>query len=239
MYHKKAFFIIAVFFLSACSSVSQQATSSDVAQQDLAYKIYKENLTRHNPRAAVINVQLAMGYLEQGNTQQAKHKIELAMQQDKNSSLVMGGMAYFLEKTGEPEAADTYYRAAIKLAQNKGEANNNYGAFLCRKKQYTQAIQYFLMAVADQRYTTPGEAYENAGLCALKIPDQQLAAQYFRKALEKQPKLSTSLLELGAISYDTANYAAADKYLKQYNKFAEPTQRSVWLAERVSQGLNA
>jgi type IV pilus assembly protein PilF len=239
MYKKTLFTaVLVVAVLSACTTTTDHKKSSDLDQQDLAYKLYRENLTRHNPRAAKINVQLAMGYLKQGNVQQAQSKMELAMQQDKQSSVVLGGMAYFLEKTGEPEKADAYYRQAIQHAEDKGEANNNYGAFLCRKKHYSDAITYFLKAVNDQHYQTAGEAYENAGICALKIPDERLAEHYFRKALEKQPRLPTALLEMGTISYDGGNYTLADDYLRQYKKLAEPTPQSIWLAEQIAHEID-
>jgi len=230
--------IVCMFALCACATTKEQKKFSDAEQQDLAYQFYRENLTRHNPRAAKINVQMGMGYLERGNIEQAQRKLDLAMQQDGKSSLVLDGMAYFLESTGEPERAEIYYRQAIDYAENKGEANNNYGTFLCRQKQYTKAIDYFLTAINDTHYTTPGKAYENAGLCALKIPNKKLAEKYFLKALQKQPRSPTSLLEMGYISYDKNRYAVANNYLKRYNALVTPTSQSIWLAGQIAREID-
>nr|WP_241480565.1 type IV pilus biogenesis/stability protein PilW [Legionella norrlandica] len=94
------------------------------------------------------------------------------------------------------DQAKLYYHKAILLSGNDGAQLNNYGAFLCRQGDYKNAEIYFLKAVKDQNYVNTSGAYENAGLCAMAVPDDEKAMLYFTKALNQDPSRKESLYEL-------------------------------------------
>jgi type IV pilus assembly protein PilF len=146
--------------------------------------------------ASDINVQLGLAYLNQCDTARAKEKLLLALQEAPNSITSLDAMGYFLEKTGDSHGAEKYYQHAIKIAPNNGAVLNNYGTFLCRQRKPKEAIMLFLKAVQDKYYVNSAEAYENAGLCALTIPNQAQTKQFFVKALQQDPKRVLSKLEL-------------------------------------------
>jgi type IV pilus assembly protein PilF len=146
--------------------------------------------------AALYNTQLGLAYLKQGDRPRAKRKLVTALAQAPNSPSVNAGLAYFMEKTGEMKRAAFYYRQAMLLAPGRGAQLNNYGAFLCRRGHYRAAETYFLKAVNDAQYEHTASAYENAGLCAMAIPDYPKAIHYFKKALEHDPLRKQSLNEL-------------------------------------------
>ena len=149
-----------------------------------------------NKKAAGFNVQLGLGYMEQGQMERAKQKLVLALRQAPNWPPALDAMAFYAEKTGELETAKQYYRRSLDIAPNDGNVQNNYGAFLCRNGHLREAEQYFLRAVQDKTYLAAAEAYENAGLCALKIPDQKKAIFYFEKALLYSPGRAQTIAEL-------------------------------------------
>lgn len=158
--------------------------------------------TPQNTMAANYNTELAIGYLQQGDFARAKAKLLLAEQQSPKNPAVQDAMAYFLERTGEPQRAAQYYQKALQLAPKSGKTQNNYGAFLCRQGQYHAAIEHFRLAVQDPNYLNPSQVYENAGLCALKIPDRKMASSFFRQALQQNPQSATALFELAKLSYN-------------------------------------
>lgn len=203
--------------------------------QEEVHRINKAEL--HNPKAARINTRLGVTYLQQGDNDRAKMKLLLAQKQDPKSPEVMGAIAYFFERTGEPDDAKRYYLSAILLDPTKGESLNNYGAFLCRQGEFDLAEQHFMLAVKDQRYSSPGEAYENAGLCALKNNKVESAQTYFVKALQKQPQLPNALIELAKISYDRGEIVRSNGYLRRYARVHKPTARSLGLGIRVAQEM--
>lgn len=176
----------------------------------------KQNIT-----AAGYNVQLGLAYLRQAKMPQAKAKFLKALQQAPNWPAAQEAMAYFLEITGDKQAAENYYLQAIKLAPSDGAALNNYGTFLCRVKRQQVAEKMFLLAIKNPNYLNSAAAYENAGLCALTLPNIAAAQYYFQKALQQEPTRVTVLLELAKIAYRQGNARLATTYLSRYKNLSD------------------
>jgi len=155
--------------------------------------------------AADDNVQLGLAYLEQDDVARAKGKLLMALQQAPSWYVTQDAMGYFLETTGDNQAAEKYYLQALQAAPKNGAALNNYGVFLCRTKRPLQAEQLFLKAINDPNYLNTAEVYENAGLCALTMPtpDKTKAKYYFTKALQEDPKRSVAQMELSILAGNT------------------------------------
>lgn len=158
-----------------------------------------DQVSEKNQTAANYNADLGLAYLKQGDIRLAKSKLLLAESQSPNDPLILDSMAYFLETTGEIETAERYYLQAIKYSPKEGAVQNNYGAFLCRHKRYRESIEHFLLAAQDTHYLNTASVYENAGLCALKIPDKKLAKEYLQKSLANDPGRKTTKKELAKL----------------------------------------
>lgn len=155
-----------------------------------------------NTQAANYNVELGLGYLQEGDLIRAKHKLLLAEQQAPNNPAVHDAMAYFFERVGETSKAECYYQKAVQLMPRSGATQNNYGTFLCRQKRYQQALLHFQLAIADPSYLYSAQVYENAGLCALRIPDHQAAIAFFKRALQQNPNNRRVLFEMAKLGYN-------------------------------------
>ncbi len=191
----------------------------------------------YNPKAADLNIQLALGYLDQGDIERSKTKLLLAQKQNPNSSEISGAMAYYYDKIGNAKEADRYYRQAYSRASDKGDAANNYGVFLCRQKNYTDADRYFEKAVNDPSYVHTAQAYENLGLCAVAKPDPVSAKKYFLQALRIDQTLATSLLQMAQLSFQAKDFPEANHYLDYYSAVGQNSADVLWLKIQVAQGL--
>lgn len=191
------------------------------------------NIITYNPKAAETNLQLAVGYLQEENTQKAKQKLLLAEQEDPKSPFVWDTYAYFYAKTGDDDKAMSNYKKALSLAPHNGKILNNFGVYLCRKGKYQTAIDYFSLAVEDKTYLTTAEAYENAGLCALSIPNKPLAKSFFLKAVSNDISLKDANIELAKMAFDDKNNDEALFYLKRYNTYHQPSSESLWLEAQL------
>lgn len=189
-------------------------------EQDGYYNLHK---------AASINAELALAYLQAGDVKRAKSRLLLAAKQDRHSAFVQDAMGYFYERTGQVSVAKTHYLRAIRLSNGQGTTLNDYGTFLCRQHQYSKSLSYFLKAANDPHYLSVGQAYENAGTCALAIPDYAQARLYFQKAIAYDPRQSNALLALSNIALVEQDYAAAQASLDQFNALAAPTAESLYL----------
>lgn len=158
-----------------------------------------ENSEETKTKLAEINIQLGMAYLGQQDVQRAKQKLFLALEENPQLPETWYSLAYFEESTGNQILARKYYLKAVELAPERGDVQNNFGTYLCRSGHYQEAIQHFETAVQDIHYLDTAAAYENAGLCSLKIPDKKAAKQYFKLALEQDPKREASAKELAKL----------------------------------------
>ena len=182
----------------------------------------KEKQDDKQAKAARINVQLGAAYLERKDLVRAKQKFLLATKEAPELPEVWYSLAYFFETTGNQEQAKQYYMKALALAPSRGDVLNNYATYLCRKGNFQVAIQHFLKAVQDAEYLDASSAYENAGLCAEKIPDRKLAIQYFNKALLEDPARPVSLIELAELHYQEGNHQLANAELNQFLQISSP-----------------
>lgn len=188
---------------------------------------------------AKINDRLGLAYLEQKDIARAKQKFLLALDEAPNIPDTWFSMAYFLEVTGEKEEAKTYYLKSVALAPKRGDVHNNYGTFLCRSGNYQESIQQFDLAAKDINYVDTASAYENAGSCALQIPNKKLAATYFNKAILADPDRTFSTFELAQITYELGNYQKSKLYLEQYLALASPSKESYALGDKIDAKLGA
>ena len=187
--------------------------------------------------AAQINTQLGLGYLEHQEVQRAKQKLLLALQEAPQIPETWYSMAYFLEVTGETEQAKADYLKAISLAPQRGDVHNNYGTFLCRAGDYPGAIDHFLLAVKDPDYVDSASAYENAGLCAMKIPDKKLALHYFNQAILQDPNYSTSLFEAAKLNYEEGDYSIAIRRIDEFLALMPETPAALQLRAKINKKL--
>jgi len=189
-------------------------------------------------KAALANVELGLGYLSEGQISRAKVKLIRAIQLAPHIAEPHSAMAYFLEQVGDFEAARQSYKKAVRLAVQKGAVYNNYGAFLCRQGRLKEADRAFQQALEDKEYPYTAEIYENAGLCAIKVPNIRLAEAYLIQAVQQNPKKVQALLELTHIYIQQGKLDNAKHRLAHYQHYAAPNARSVWLALQLANALS-
>ncbi len=222
-----AVLIMMVAGLSGCAtSTIDNATTS-----------FRDNGHYDPKRAASINMQLGLGYLKQGNIERAKSKLLLALKQNDSNPSIQSAMGYFYETTGNIPLAKQFYLKSIALASDHGDLQNNYGTFLCRQGQYRQSIPYFVRAATNPDYLQVADAYENAGICALSIPNKAQATEFFNKAILNDPKRARSFLELATIAFENKQYTQAKRYLNRFNRITIANSRSLWLGIQVAEKI--
>ncbi len=211
--------------LSACSSTGK---SSDTLTP-----------TADRPDTlAETNVKLGIGYMQQGKPDVALGKLQRALELDPGLASGHNAIAILYEQLGKLDLAGEHYQHAVELKPQDSAARNNYGAFLCGKRnQLDKAEQQFLEALKNPLYDTPEFAYENAGLCAKRKPDMAKAEQYFRKALELSPRMPGSLYQMSLINFEAQRYLPARAYFQRYAEIARHTPQSLWLGIRIEREL--
>jgi type IV pilus assembly protein PilF len=230
--------ISASLCLMAGCKMTQENSQQNAGMTADGLSTSNQSVQRAKADTAKINAQLGIAYLEQKNVQRAKQKLLLALKQDPTIPEPWYSMAYFLEATGNSVEAQKYYLRAVEVAPGRGDAQNNYGTFLCRSGQYKESIKHFMVAANTSDYLDPAAAYENAGLCAMKIPAYKQAAEYFNQALLKDPARTLSLLKLADVDLKLGKLHDAKGLLTQYSLVATPTPEYHQLVAKLDQQLS-
>ena len=183
------------------------------------------------------NVQLANVYLQRGQIEFAKEKLDKALAIDPENSQANNMMAVLQWRFKDYDAAERYFKVAVREDKKNAEAQNNFGAFLCERNRIDEAETWFRKAVANPLYKTPAAAYENAALCFYKVGAHPKSEIYFRKALTADPRLPNSLYHMARITYDSGRTLAARGFLQRYFQAAQDTPQVLLLAVRIERAL--
>nr|WP_279573730.1 type IV pilus biogenesis/stability protein PilW [Volucribacter amazonae] len=147
-------------------------------------------------QAAKARIELALGYLAQQDTQQAKINLDRAFAHAPNYYLVHSALAYFYQKQGEVAQAEQAYRTAIELDPKQGDSYNNYATFLCAQGRFEQAYAQFERALNSPHYYHQTDTYENLVLCSAAAKDKTRLQQYFTQLQQQDPQRANPLFPL-------------------------------------------
>lgn len=191
-----------------------------------------------NEASAKINARLGLAYLQQGNYELALEKLEKALEQDPKQAIVHHYLAELHRQLNSMDEAEKHYKNALKLTPDDYSLHNNFGVFLCDKKDFDGAERGFLMAVQTAPVHKPRyEFYENLAQCMMRKPDWEKAEKYFRIALDVNPRLPVSLYQMARLSFENKKYLRARAFFQRYVELSTHTAETLWLGVRIEREL--
>lgn len=187
------------------------------------------------PDRVQAQLDLARGYLEQGNTERARNSLNKALEIDPKAVEVNVLLAVLNAAESEYALAERHFKIALEIDPDNSQALNNYGSYLYGRERYDEAVVHLRRLVKDTDYRARSQAYENLGLAELKIGAVAEARESFSRALQlsfSQPRAS---LELAQIAYDEGNYDEAAEYFDGFRTQARQSSRSLCLGMKLAQ----
>ena len=189
--------------------------------------------------AAVANMNLGAGYLQQGRLDLAVERLRRALVQNPRLVQAHSTIALAYDQLGDLEQAEMHFRRATELDSSDGGAANAYAVFLCsRQNRWTDAAPYFRRAVANPRYPTPEAALTNAGVCARSAGDLDAAMENFRAALARNPTFPDALLNMMDLAYESGNFLQARAFVQRYLDSYPATAPVLWHCFNVERELD-
>jgi type IV pilus assembly protein PilF len=183
--------------------------------------------------AARFNTQLGVNHMQRGDLEEARERLERAVQQDPTLPTAHAALGILYERVGDARRAGDHLRRAMQLAPEDPGMRNNYGGFLCRQGERREGIRHFEAAASNAYFRRPEVAFTNAGVCARGIPDEELAEAYFRRALDVNRNFTDALLQLADLSLQTDRALQARAFIQRYEGVAAPTAHSLMLARNI------
>jgi type IV pilus assembly protein PilF len=212
--------VVVAVMLAACTSSAERQREKETAA-----------------RGAAAYTELGVEYFRLGDYEQARTKLEKALELDPDYPQAHGAIALLYEKVSETRLAEKHYKKALRLNPDNAREQNNYGQFLCFQNRYKQANEEFMKAAKSPFYASPQVPLTNAGLCAKRVPDAEQAEQYFRQALQVDPKFAPALLQMAIAKFEAGQFLSARAYLERFQQVAEHNPESLWLAVRTEYAL--
>jgi type IV pilus assembly protein PilF len=180
-------------------------------------------------QAAQDNVALAIQYLKAGNRDAAMQKVQKAIDEDPDNANAYTAEALIYNADQDTSKAKSAYKTAMRKAPDDPGIQNDYAVFLCQHGSAKESIDYFIGAANNPKYSTPGAAYANAGLCAQRIPDTAAAETYFRKAIVVDSSMTEPLVQLAEINYARKNYLSARAFIERFDSLVPNSRPDVLL----------
>jgi type IV pilus assembly protein PilF len=228
---KRLVITITSLLVCACAPAPQEAPSADTGT------IVGEVGDPRN--RARIHTELAAAYYQRGNMGVALEELRIAAVADPSYAPAhsMFGLVYM--DLREQQLAQQSFERALQLSPNDADINHNYGWFLCQTKREPDSIKYFLQAIRNPLYATPSRSYSAAGVCTMRTQNTKDAEQFFERALKMEPDETSALLNLGQIRYQQGKMEEARRLVSRYNKLADPSAESLWLALKIERRSGA
>jgi type IV pilus assembly protein PilF len=192
-------------------------------------------------KRAIIRLQLAVGYYQQGKYDIALDEIKKAIAADPSYADAYGMRALIYTAMGQVPLADDNYQQALRLAPGNPDLANNYGSFLCQTaNRPREAMPQFETALKNPSYQTPVSALVNAGTCSLKTKNIDAAERYLLDALRYNPELPAVSSGLARVYFERRDYQRAGFFinrLTEVSKLDNLSADALWLALRVQRKL--
>ena len=222
----KALFIVALLLLLAACAGGQPMPGDDAP-----------STAGEEQRRAKVHTELGGLYLSQGNLSVSLDEARKALAALPSYAPAHSLMGLIRMQMRENRPAEESFERAYQLAPRDPEINNSYGWFLCQTGREQRALEHFLVALTSPLYATPSLAYTNAGICSLRLKDDQKAEEFFTRGLRLDPANDRAAYFLADINFRQGRLAQAKQYLGDLHKRAEPSAETLWLSLRIEKKL--
>jgi type IV pilus assembly protein PilF len=183
--------------------------------------------------AAAYNVQLGIAYMQEGELQLAKDKLERAAKENPSDPNVHSALGLLYERLGDTHEADEQFHAALRLAPQNPEIANNYAVYLCRTNRVDEGVKRLLAVAHDPLYRTPEAAYTNAGVCQRTAHKDDEAQRNFERALAIRPSFSEAAFQLADLQMQRGQLREARAGIDSFLATNGPTPDLLLLGVRI------
>jgi type IV pilus assembly protein PilF len=189
--------------------------------------------------AAVVNLNLGLGYLRQGRPELAIDIFNRALSFDPDLADAHSSIAVAYGQVGRSDEAEGHYQRAAELTPDNLGAANSYAVYLCRTNRWAEAEPYFRQAAENPTYTTPEAALSNAGLCALASGEPDKAESYFREALGRNPVYPDVLYHMADLAHQQGNLLQARAFMQRSFASVADSPEMLWLCIQIEGQLSS
>jgi type IV pilus assembly protein PilF len=184
-----------------------------------------------------VYLQLGVRYLDLNRLELAKQNLQKAIEKDSANAKAYNALGYLNEKINHFDEARKHYETALGLEPDDIAIQNNYGRFMCERREFEKGLAMLKRATDNLLNDRPWIGYTNTARCHLGMGQRQEAINLLKQALDNNQQYPAALFEMQKISYQMGDYQAAKEYLQRYLVEGKHTAETLWLAYQTEQVL--
>jgi type IV pilus assembly protein PilF len=216
-------------FVAACTSTNTNSGSGT----DLATASDETD----SQKRAKIRLELAVGYLEQGQTNIALDEVKLAIAADPRSAdaLSLRGLIYM--RLNDFGLARDSFNRGITLNPRDGNILHNLGWLACQESRFPEATLNFDKALTSPNYAGQAKTYLAKGICLLRAGDPRQAENNFLRSFELDAGNPITTFNLANLLYKRNDLVRSQFYIRRLNNNEYVNAESLWLAAKIEKKL--
>ena len=188
-------------------------------------------------QAAEQYYQLGARYYRAGKYELARDRLTRALDFDPRLAIAHSTLALTYDQLEIPRLAAEHYEKAVRYEPRNMDVRNTYAVFLCRQRDFEEAMEQFDRVATFEENDTPQIAWTNAGVCMLQKPDFDAAESYFRRALDRKRDYPEALLQMVLLKRRTDDNLAARAFLQRFMAVQPMTPALLLLAVQIEEDM--
>jgi type IV pilus assembly protein PilF len=228
---RELFCLLVLSFLFACASPA--ASSSGGSGTDLATASDETDVQKR----AKIRLELAVGYLEQGQTNIALDEVKLAIAADPRSADAFSLRGLIYMRLNDFGLARDSFNRGILLNPRDGNIFHNLGWLACQESRYAEAVLNFDKALSTPNYAGPAKTYLAKGVCLLRSGDARQAESNFQRSFELDASNPIATFNLANLLFKRNDLIRSQFYIRRLNNNEYVNAESLWLATKIEKKM--
>ena len=188
-------------------------------------------------KRAKIRLELAVGYLDQGQTNIALDEVKLAIAADPRSADAFSLRGLIYMRLNDYGLARDSFNRGIALNPRDGNILHNLGWLACQESRFAEAALNFDKALSSPSYAGQAKTFLAKGVCLLRAGDARQAENNFLRAFELDASNPIATFNLANLLYKRNDLVRSQFYIRRLNGNDYANAESLWLATKIEKKL--
>lgn len=188
-------------------------------------------------KRARIRLELALGYLEQGQPSIALDEVKLAIAADPRSAEAFSLRGLIYMRLNDFGLARESFIRGISLNPRDGNIFHNLGWLACQESRFAEAMLNLDKALASPSYADQAKTYLAKGVCLVRAGDLRLAENNFLRSFELDAGNPIATFNLANLLYKRNDLVRSQFYIRRLNNNEYVNAESLWLATKIEKKL--
>ena len=191
-----------------------------------------------NRRRARLRLELATGYLENGQANVALDEIKQALAADPTfaDGFNLRGLTY-MRLNDIPLAEDSFKRA-LALNPRDADVAHNYAWLLCQQGRFPESFRFFGQALANPVYRGSAKTLMAQGVCQIQAGQKQEAEASLTQSYQLDAGNPLTGYNLANLLYLRGDLVKSQFYTRRLNNSDLANAETLWLGIKVERKLN-